>query len=119
MGSDNADLTEELEIDGIVPEIEENEDILVPEGARKHAIESMRRHVERERETVEMERAALPDSEFFEKQAEFRELVTERLAEEFGLLEEYEDLRDRRSAKMTELEDAITSITETTDGEGE
>jgi hypothetical protein len=119
MGSDNADLAEELEIDGTVPEIEENEDILVPEGARKHAIESLRRHVERERETVEMEQAAQPDPEFFEKQAEFRELMTERLAEEFGLLEEYEELRDRRAAEMEEIEDAMTSITETTDGESE
>lgn len=102
MDSERTDLAEELELDGTVPELDVNDEVPIPEGERQRARDHVREYVEHERKMLEARRAAEPDPERLEREEAFREQVAERIAEELGLGEEYDDLRERRRAGSEE-----------------
>lgn len=101
---DSEDTDSGLELDGFASAGAVNDELPIPDGEQDAALEHMRAYVERERAALEMRREATPDPEFVEYEREFRELMAERLAEELGVAEEYDKLRERRATAAVDAE---------------
>lgn len=115
MVADDADRSADLELDGVLPNVATNDEVPISREEREKAVEYVQRHVDRERKAERRRQAARPETEYLELELEFQELVVERLAEELGLTEEYDELRTKRESIASDIsiiEDGDTSTSE-------